>query len=230
MLVWPTHDLASELGVCVASRKIVGSLLVWLRASAAQAVCQLSVREHPINGSPTSYSATTGSTRSKLTNKDEIKWQELLSRKSPPEAIADDPDFRSVQARHEKARRQLHSGDLGSNSSIHFSSPSQTYNSAPSTAGIPSNAQLSKSGTLKKKSGSIGGTAPRMSPLNPKRGGSGTIGSGVISPGVSIGGAVASMNGQHGLGGIRPASPSAGGGRRRILGGIRKATGHGSGS
>lgn len=89
---------------------------------------------------------------------------------------------------------------------------------------------MSKTGTLKKKSGSIGtGTGPRMSPLNPKRG-STSAAAGVISPGVSIGGAVASMNGQHGLGSIRPASPSAGGGRRRILVGIRKATGHGSGS
>ena len=144
------------------------------------------------------------------------------------EDLSDAIDFRSVQARHEKARRQLHSGDLGSQSSVHYTSPSQTFHSAPSTAGMPNSGQIPKTVTIKKKTGSTGsgaGTTSRistgMSPLNPRRGGSSSGGAGVISPGVSIGGAVASMNGQHGLGGIRPASPPAG--RRRILGGIRKA-------
>ena len=61
-----------------------------------------------------------------------------------------------------------------------------------------------------------------MSPLNPKRGGS-TSSSGLVSAGVSIGGAVASMNGAAGLGTMRAMSPPpGGGGRKKILGGLRK--------
>lgn len=164
-------------------------------------------------------------TRSKLSggNKDEIRWSELLVH------------FRSVQNRHEKARRQLNSSELGgagSNSSVHYSSPSQTFNIAPPTGTLGANGQIPKSATMKKKSmsngprnslgGSIGGPGS-MSPLNPKRGGSTSSAglSGVISPGVSIGGAVASMSGAQGLGSVRPISPPPG--RKRMLGGMRRA-------
>ena len=61
-----------------------------------------------------------------------------------------------------------------------------------------------------------------MSPLNPKRG-SLSSSSGLVSAGVSIGGAVASMNGAAGLGSMRAMSPPPGGvGRKKILGGLRK--------
>ncbi|ORY25662.1 vacuolar protein 14 C-terminal Fig4p binding-domain-containing protein [Naematelia encephala] len=172
---------------------------------------------------PSTFSAAAASaTRSKLGGKDEIKWQELLSH------------FRAVQNRHEKARRQL--GDLGSNSSIHYSSPSQTYGSAPGTSRIESSSSLPKSATMKKKSTSSGGRASLdasagtgtarmsgMSSLNPKRGSTRDSASsgGLVSAGVSIGGAVASMNGQQGLGTVRPLSPPPVG-RRRILGGMKK--------
>nr|XP_031864289.1 uncharacterized protein CI109_000202 [Kwoniella shandongensis]KAA5531361.1 hypothetical protein CI109_000202 [Kwoniella shandongensis] len=170
--------------------------------------------------STTPFGTTTSTTRSKLGTKEEIKWQELLSH------------FRAVQARHEKARRQLHSTDIGSASSIHYSSPSQTYISAPGTASISGGP---KSGTMKKKamaSSSSAGTSRQnsmevgggrvsssgISPLNPKRGVSGGQGSGAGL--VSIGGAVASMNASQGLG-MRATSPTPG--RRKILGGLRKS-------
>jgi hypothetical protein len=57
---------------------------------------------------------------------------------------------------------------------------------------------------------------PGMSALNPKRGGSVASAS---SAALSIGGAVASMNANAGVGG-RPMSPPQG--RRKMLGGIRK--------
>lgn len=139
-------------------------------------------------------------------------------------------DFRSVQTRHEKARRQLHSTDAHSISSMHYSSPSQVYNSVPNTAGLPP-----KTATLKKKTGSrssVDGNATvgrlsGMSPLNPKRGppgsGSGSGGGGAI--GVSIGGAVASMNvNASTMGQPRPMSPPGVKGRK-ILGGMRRREG-----
>ena len=124
-------------------------------------------------------------------------------------------------------------------SSIQFSPPSQTYASAPGSAPLQSSASISngtKSATVKKKAGSSGrlsvegpghpgtGRMGGMSPLNPKRGGS-TSSSGLVSAGVSIGGAVASMNSAAGLGSMRAMSPPPGGtGRKRVLGGIRKGT------
>ncbi|OCF45938.1 vacuole morphology and inheritance protein 14 [Kwoniella heveanensis CBS 569] len=187
-----------------------------------------------------SKSAAASATRSKLGNKEEIKWQELLSH------------FRSVQARHEKARRQLHSTDIGSMSSIHYSSPSQSGAAAvPPSASMPGG---TKSGTMKKKSTfSSSATGSRqsslevgqntrlstsgISPLNPKRVTSGSVGGGQNQGIVSIGGAVASMNASQGLGmnvgggggggagggGGRATSPTAQ--RKRILGGLRKSTG-----
>ncbi|WVQ96426.1 hypothetical protein IAU59_003531 [Kwoniella sp. CBS 9459] len=185
---------------------------------------------------PSSFSAAAGATRSKLGNKEEIKWQELLSH------------FRSVQARHEKARRQLHSTDIGSMSSVHYSSPSQSGATAvPQSASIPGGP---KSGTMKKKSTfSSSATGSRqsslevgsntrlstsgISPLNPKRVTSGPVGAGQNQGIVSIGGAVASMNASQGLGmnagsaggsgGARATSPTTQ--RRKILGGLRKSTG-----
>ncbi|ODN81757.1 hypothetical protein L202_02141 [Cryptococcus amylolentus CBS 6039] len=164
-----------------------------------------------------STSSTFGTARSKI-GKEEIKWQELLSH------------FRNVQNRHEKARRQLHSTDIGSaTASVHFSSPSQTYpTSAPGTATLSSMAG-GKAGTAKKKgtlasnntsrqgSGDVTASSTArsgMSPLAARRGGG--SGSGIVS----IGGAVASMNPAQNFG-VRPSSP----GRRRILGGLRKSGG-----
>lgn len=151
-------------------------------------------------------------------------------------------DFRSVQARHEKARRQLNSGEGGSGSSIHYSSPSQTYVNTPATSGLQSAAMISNpskvgsGSSMRRKGGRVSldsghGSVNRMSglsPLNPKRGtGSGSAG-GSGSTLVGIGGAVASMNGSVGLGvsatNVRTASPPPGG-KKRILGGIRRTGG-----
>ncbi|WVR06414.1 hypothetical protein IAU60_003445 [Kwoniella sp. DSM 27419] len=171
--------------------------------------------------SSTTFGTATSTTRSKLSGKDEIKWQELLSH------------FRSVQGRHEKARRQLHSADIGSSSSAHYSSPSQNGGVGgslqPSISGGP------KSGTMRKKATlSGGGSTSRqssievgqgnsrlstgMSSLNPRRVTSGSVSQQGI---VSLGGAVASMNATAGLG-VRSTSPTPG--RKRILGGLRKST------
>lgn len=178
---------------------------------------------------PASYSSATA-TRSKLT-KEEIKWQELLSRtfdyhlvtKARYQNKLTCADFRAVQSRHEKARRQLHNTDAYSISSMHYTSPSQTFISgAPgSGSGLGSAGGTigpgGKGGTAKKRAtprasfdgtgigtgtgtgavgGGGGGTTRGMSPLNPKRGGTGS-GSGLgggVGVGVGIGGAVASMN------------------------------------
>nr|XP_019045512.1 vacuole morphology and inheritance protein 14 [Kwoniella bestiolae CBS 10118]OCF24442.1 vacuole morphology and inheritance protein 14 [Kwoniella bestiolae CBS 10118] len=167
------------------------------------------------------FSSAAAATKSRLGNKEEIKWQELLSH------------FRSVQAKHEKARRQLHSADL---SSIHYSSPSQSgLNSIPNSTLLPSS--KSGPGTMKKKSASTSASASGsrqnsvevssrsgISPLNPKRVTSMSGGPGP-TPSVSIGGAVASMNANIALGGVRATSPSHS--RKKLLGGLRKSTGGG---
>ncbi|OXC65177.1 hypothetical protein AYX13_05657 [Cryptococcus neoformans] len=153
--------------------------------------------------------AAFGPTRSKI-GKDEIRWQELLSH------------FRNVQNRHEKARRQLNSTDIGSTQgSMHYPSPFQNYPSNTSVPGQSAVGSSSKGATRKKTTTSTsnskqGSTDIRSgtSPLSPKRGASNsTNGTGLVS----LGGAVASMNATQGLG-IRPTSP----GRKRILGGLRK--------
>jgi vacuole morphology and inheritance protein 14 len=65
-----------------------------------------------------------------------------------------------------------------------------------------------------------------MSPMNPRRG-AGSGSGALMSPGVSIGGAVASMNSSHGLGPMRPGSPpsSSIAARRRLMGGMKKTEG-----
>lgn len=146
------------------------------------------------------------------------------------------PDFRSVQTRHEKARRQLHAE--GTSSSFHYSSPSGTYSGGPTTAGLQPAANItapkSAGSTIKRKggrnsldSGGGGGVSKisGLSPLNPKHGSGHSSGSTLVS----IGGAVASMNGSVGFGVAptsgsgRATSPSAG--RKRILGGMRRPGG-----
>nr|XP_018262242.1 vacuole morphology and inheritance protein 14 [Kwoniella dejecticola CBS 10117]OBR84400.1 vacuole morphology and inheritance protein 14 [Kwoniella dejecticola CBS 10117] len=192
------------------------------------------------------FSSAAAATKSRLGNKEEIKWQELLSH------------FRSVQNRHEKARRALHSNDLPSLSSAHYSSPSQTGLPPPSTA--LGQGTLKGTSTSKKKSAtsangsrqnsievinsnsnvnsrnnSNSNNNTNMSPLNPRRitsmsaasghgPGSGS-GSGVgPAPSVSIGGAVASMNANANAAlGMRASSPTTS--RKKILGGLRKSTG-----
>ncbi|EIW73485.1 hypothetical protein TREMEDRAFT_25835 [Tremella mesenterica DSM 1558] len=162
-----------------------------------------------------------GTTRSKLVGKDEIKWIELLSH------------FRAVQNKHEKARRQLESGQMTSLSSAHFSSPSQTFISGPSSH-LQQSAPIVSKNTLKKKIGSsrqgshdgsglgsggksVVGATNGPSPLNPRRGRDSTGGSIV-----GLGGAVASMN----PGIVRGVSPPAGNTtKRKILSGIRRGNG-----
>nr|XP_019012864.1 vacuole morphology and inheritance protein 14 [Kwoniella pini CBS 10737]OCF51645.1 vacuole morphology and inheritance protein 14 [Kwoniella pini CBS 10737] len=173
------------------------------------------------------FSSAAAATKSRLGNKEEIKWQELLSH------------FRSVQARHEKARRALHSNDLPSLSSTHYSSPSQSGLPAPVPPMISNQGTIKGSSTIKKKSitnsNSINGSRQNsievnnrynnnnMSPLNPKRITSISSTNGP-TPSVSIGGAVASMNANTSLG-IRASSPTTS--RKKILGGLRKSTGGG---
>ncbi|WVO19011.1 uncharacterized protein IAS62_000287 [Cryptococcus decagattii] len=75
-----------------------------------------------------------GPTRSKI-GKDEIRWQELLSH------------FRSVQNRHEKARRQLSPTDIGSTQgSIHYPSSFQNY---PSNTSVPGPSAVVSSSSTK---------------------------------------------------------------------------------
>lgn len=178
-----------------------------------------------------STTSSIGTARSKLAGKDEIKWQELLSH------------FRAVQAKHEKARRQLESGQMTTMSSGHFSSPSQTFASAPSSSLLQNAAQITSkpdkdrglSGTVKKRLGSrqssghdgsgqgSGGRAVGAgpSPLNPHGTRRGRESTGGI---VGLGGAVASMNpGGGGL--VRSTTPPPPSGRKKILAGIRRGNG-----
>jgi len=114
-----------------------------------------------------------------------------------------------VQARHERARRQLQAVDQVA-SSMHFSSPSQTSGSAgtgkPGLAGLPRRKPGSAQGSGDKRvdpglgSGS-GRIASGLSPLNPRR-----VGSGAAAALVAAGGAVASMQGAL-SGAVRPMSP-----------------------
>jgi len=229
------------------SKCLYGLLMILPQSSAFVSLrARLSV-VHSSGYVPTQPKPNTGTfpnaaaaTRSKLVGKDEIKWQELLSH------------FRSVQARHEKARRQLQAGESGSVSSIHYSSPSQTYISAgqgPISSQLQTAAQISgiPKSSLRKKlgsrdrqasqesatggvggsgSGSGGRTSSGISPLNPKKSSTTNSASstGLMSAGVSIGGAVASMNSSAGLGTIRPGSPPPGSAaRRKLLGGMRRS-------
>lgn len=147
-------------------------------------------------------------------------------------------------------------GEPGSVSSAHYSSPSQTWTIGRSTTvgTAPAATDTSKaSSTLRRKVGSgstsrerqssvdaAGGGKNNRSIMNPRRAhagsgsglgsGSGFGSGGLVSPGVSIGGAIASMNSQAGLGAIRPGSPPSStlAARRRLLGGIRKSAGQGT--
>jgi vacuole morphology and inheritance protein 14 len=163
---------------------------------------------------------------------------------------AEASDFRSVQTRHEKARRRHMDGEFGSVSSAHYSSPSQTWTTGGGTAlgtGPAPTGTSKASSTLRRKVGSgstsrerqssvdaAGGGKNSLSPMNPRRthpgSGSGSGAGGLMSPGVSLGGAVASMNSTAGLGAIRPGSPPSSNlaARRRLLGGIRKSAGQGT--
>lgn len=137
------------------------------------------------------------------TGKDEIKWQELLSH------------FRSVQARHERARRQLQAVDQAAGS-LHFSSPSQTSGSVGAAKPTLQGMHRRKAGSADKRTetgflptGSRVGSG--LSPLNPKR-----LGSGATAALVAAGGAVASMQHGQGLSAVRSLSPPlpGGGGRK----------------
>lgn len=78
-----THDLAAEFSFRVFASQIIRGILLRLHPSATQAVRPHPGRHYQLIARPTSFSAAAGTTRSKLTSKDEIKWQELLSRTSP---------------------------------------------------------------------------------------------------------------------------------------------------
>lgn len=148
-------------------------------------------------------------TGGRKTEKDKIGWDSLLSH------------FRSVQVRHERARRQVQSVDQVAN--MHFSSPSVSSGGGGTSggfgAGAGGGAQV-RPGLPRRKTqsadkradpslgGVVGRVASGLSPLNPKR-----VTSGAAAALVSAGGAVASM---QGLGAMRPMSPPAGPGRRRF--------------
>jgi hypothetical protein len=137
-------------------------------------------------------------------------------------------DFRAVQARHEKSRRRQADGEFGSVSSVHFSSPSQTQMSSTALGSAHQISTSRSSSRRKFGSGSAPTAGPRerqssldvggknMSPMNPKRS------SGLMSPGVSIGGALGSMSTSQGYATSPPGGIAA---RRRLLpgmGGARK--------
>lgn len=139
-------------------------------------------------------------------------------------------DFRAVQARHEKSRRRQADGEFGSVSSVHFSSPSQTQMSSTALGSAHQISTSRSSSRRKFGSGSAPTAGPRerqssldvvgknMSPMNPKR----ASGNGLMSPGVSIGGAVGSMSTSQGYATSPPGGIAA---RRRLLpgmGGVRK--------
>lgn len=151
-------------------------------------------------------------------------------------------DFRAVQSRHEKARRRHADGDFGSISSAHHSSPSQTYATGHNHATSKASSTLRRKfgsgsgsgpGTRERQSsvdGGVAGPKTSLSPMNPRRNHpSGSGSGGLLSPGVSIGGAVASMNSSAGLGTMRPGSPPSSNlaARRRLLGGMRKGAAQG---
>ncbi|TXT15887.1 hypothetical protein VHUM_00390 [Vanrija humicola] len=143
----------------------------------------------PPPNKPNSYSGNVGSGRTKV---GEIKWQELLAH------------FRAVQARHERARRQLQV--VEGVSSLHFSSPSQTSGSAGNNkAGVTGLPRRKPGSSDKRTDPGLGSGGPRvasgLSPLNPKRLGSGHAAAPAL---VGAGGAVASLH-QQGL--MRAMSP-----------------------
>ncbi|BEJ17325.1 hypothetical protein CspHIS471_0607260 [Cutaneotrichosporon sp. HIS471] len=138
-----------------------------------------------------SYAQPTGGRST--ARKDGIQWQDLLSH------------FRAVQNRHERARRAAQASDQMAN--LHFT-PSTTTTAPAAGLGKPGLPGLPA--PRRKPQNTIrAGTDPGMptrgasglSPLNPKR-----VGSGAAAALVAAGGAVASMNGQ-GLGAMRAMSP-----------------------
>ncbi|KAF9480691.1 ARM repeat-containing protein [Pholiota conissans] len=119
---------------------------------------------------PTSTVAATLNTRSKI-NRDEIKWQELLLH------------FRSVQAKHEKARRQT----LGNDTSPILGFPDDRFNDSTDKAGrsvLPGQPPLRRrvTGDITMPNNIVPLPPPAsrtgaLSPLNPRaRGGGGLTG------------------------------------------------------
>jgi vacuole morphology and inheritance protein 14 len=127
------------------------------------------------------------STRSKI-GRDEIKWQELLLH------------FRSVQAKHEKARRQA----LGNDTSPIIGFPEDKVNDTSDRVGRPGSGRLlmrrratgeiSESNNIDSQPSQVGSRSGALSPLNPKArapsGLTGLIGassSGKLTPNLALG-------------------------------------------
>ncbi len=130
-----------------------------------------------------SYTPSVATTRSKISTRDEIKWQELLSRewrqftRKPgvltPRTLS---DFRQVQNKHEKARRQSQAGEANhghSMSGFNFSGPSAS--NSPNASGT-GRRRLAGSGSRKESANSNSSVRAHgqstLSPLNPRRAGS----------------------------------------------------------
>lgn len=86
MSLWPSHDLASKQRLRFSPCPTIGGPLIGLCANTAKAVSSLvsqvgSRIDSRNRAAAVPFSTGPGATRSKLSGKDEIKWQELLSRK-----------------------------------------------------------------------------------------------------------------------------------------------------
>ncbi|KZT24580.1 ARM repeat-containing protein [Neolentinus lepideus HHB14362 ss-1] len=129
---------------------------------------------------PNKPSVAALSSRSKIISRDEIKWQELLSH------------FRSVQSRHEKARRQAMGNDMPAFSGFQAGDKPNSSASNVQQGGPPTRAPLRRRVT---------GDVPPSPPPPPQRGGSS-----ILSP---LNPRARAANGLLSSSSARPASPTA---------------------
>jgi vacuole morphology and inheritance protein 14 len=99
--------------------------------------------------------------RSKMTNKDDIRWQELAAH------------FRSVQAKHEKARRQASGGDMSAPFAEYPTLEEREAGNMSPPPGGQSGSRVTTTAGRRKTEGpapiSIPSRTGALSPLNPSR-------------------------------------------------------------
>lgn len=177
MSIWASHASPTELCLRLPSQSPQCRELSWLPTHSAEIVCQNALYAYAgaLLTQSCIYSSISNvsSTRSKI-GREEIKWGELLSH------------FRTVQNKHEKARRQA----LGSSSTDDFT-PLRNFPSGPTerSAGSATVNGTARPAIRRRVTGAGQDQAPAparppsraLSPLNPRARGQSTL-STVVPP------------------------------------------------
>lgn len=157
MPIWPSDAFTAKFGFCISQKQAERRKFRWFFAHRTEIV-GLSLHRLDVTQSPgTLRSIAAISNRSKL-GREDIKWQELLLH------------FRSIQAKHEKARRQALGTDTAGFSGIPDSEQSsETANGSNRTATgprPPMRRKVTGDPTMNTAASSVRPGA--LSPLNPR--------------------------------------------------------------